>query len=135
MRFRRLRITNNPDKYTEAKKDSEEFPHLVDLVKDEFEIFILDENTKEYFFANEFFYMVDIETFQKPEGTTNGTEMTVDEQYEKACDAAETVLNLIAEAPVLKQTRIISLQILHEKLWKLIIKLEEKTNDQNGKQT
>lgn len=63
MIYRVLKITNNVSGYPECKKDTEEFPYLVQKVEDEMDLFIVDENGTDYP-ANEFFYMVSVEEFQ-----------------------------------------------------------------------
>lgn len=63
IRYRVVEITNNIQDYTECRKDTEEFPHLIELVDDEMDIFIVDENGNGYL-AEEFFHLVDIKQFQ-----------------------------------------------------------------------
>ncbi len=63
MKYRVLEITNNPDGYPEAAKDSQEFPHMVKRVNDEFDLFIVDESGQ-WWPADEFFDMVDLAEFK-----------------------------------------------------------------------
>lgn len=63
MRYRCVKITDNLPDYPECKKDTEEFPHLVDRVSDEMDLFIVDENGEDYP-ADEFFSIVEIDKFK-----------------------------------------------------------------------
>jgi len=66
--FRVLKITNNLENYPECEKDTLEFPSLVAEVSDEMETFILNLETNRWFPANEFFMMVDLESFYVRDG-------------------------------------------------------------------
>ena len=65
--YRVLRITNNIEEYPDAKSNSHEFPHIVPHVEDEFDLFILDLKTRNFWKASEFFHMVDVEQFEVTE--------------------------------------------------------------------
>lgn len=58
-KFRVLHISNNLDEYPQCVKDSDEFPHMIAYVDDEYAMFILDETDGNIYPAGEFFYMVD----------------------------------------------------------------------------
>jgi len=60
-KFRILHISNNLDEYPHCVKDSDEFPHVVDWVKDEYEMFVLDVDGGSIFPAADFFYMFDVD--------------------------------------------------------------------------
>jgi len=63
-KFRVLHISNNLDEYPHCVKDTDEFPHVVKWVEDEYAMFILDEDTQNFYPAGEFFYMTEgITTF------------------------------------------------------------------------
>lgn len=51
--------------------DNDEFPHLIKYVSDEEELFIVNENTGDYWPADEFFMMVTIKRFVVPEDKPN----------------------------------------------------------------
>lgn len=57
-------ITNNLAEYPQHKDDTNEFPHLVEYVEDEEEIFIADPlNPDEFWTARDFFYCVNVREF------------------------------------------------------------------------
>lgn len=64
MKFRVLNITNNIKEYKYCKKDTLEFPELVEEVEDEEACFIYCEDTGEHWLSEEFFYSVTIKTFE-----------------------------------------------------------------------
>jgi len=63
-KFRVLHITNNLDEYPHCQKDNDEFPQVISLVADEYDIFILDVAEGHIWPADDFFYMTEnIESF------------------------------------------------------------------------
>jgi len=63
-RLRVVKITNNIDSYPEAVEDTAAFPHLVDRVEDEYDLFIVDEETGEWWVADEFFQSEEVRYFR-----------------------------------------------------------------------
>lgn len=63
MKYRLLQITTNIEEYPSHKKDTEEFPELVEYVEDDSDIFIMDEE-KRFWYANEFFYQSGVTEFE-----------------------------------------------------------------------
>lgn len=60
MGLRKLRvvhITKVPEAYPECRKDTADFPNLVQYVEDETDTFIVDEVTGAFWPASEFFFM------------------------------------------------------------------------------
>ena len=62
MKYRVLKITNNVEKYPECKEDTKEFPDLVNYVKDEMELIIMNERD-DWVFADEFFFTHTVKEF------------------------------------------------------------------------
>ena len=54
MRYRVVRVTNNPLAYPEYEEASEAFPYLVDEIEDENAVFVVNEDGV-FWHANEFF--------------------------------------------------------------------------------
>ena len=50
-----------PAKYRE---DTKEFPHLIEVIEDEADIFVMDMDRSEWYPAKEFFHMVSISEFK-----------------------------------------------------------------------
>lgn len=63
MKYRVLKISNNVREYPECEQDSIEFPHLVEHLGDEMDIFIMNEKGA-YCLATEFFNTVDVREFE-----------------------------------------------------------------------
>jgi hypothetical protein len=66
LKYRVVKITNNIEGYPECQLDTEEFPDMVKYVKDEMDLFIVDEEGK-FWSASEFFFMETIGEFETHE--------------------------------------------------------------------
>lgn len=64
MNFRVVRITNNIEDYQDCEEDTKEFPELVKYVEDEMNTFIIEEDTEEFYKAEEFFFMTSFKRFK-----------------------------------------------------------------------
>ena len=62
-KLRLVIVTNNPEEYPQHREDSEEFPHLVDRVEDEIELFIVDDEDGGYWEARDFFNCTNVTHF------------------------------------------------------------------------
>jgi hypothetical protein len=56
-------VTREPDEYPEFAEASAEYPQLVEYVKDEYTIFVVDSETGDFWPASEFFYMCEVTAF------------------------------------------------------------------------
>lgn len=63
--YKVVKIANNLKDYPDCKEDTNAYPELVKHVQDEMDLFIVDEDSGEWFPSNEFFYMVKLTTFTK----------------------------------------------------------------------
>lgn len=52
-------LINNPD----CKKDTLKYPHLVEYVEDEYDIFVVNVVNGEFYPARDFFYLVNVDEF------------------------------------------------------------------------
>lgn len=69
MKYRVVRISNNIEEYPDCAQDTKEFPHLIERVSDEMDVFIVADSG-EWWPASEFFHMVDIHMFEGNDGKT-----------------------------------------------------------------
>jgi len=73
-KFRILHITNNLDEYPHCQKDNDEFPHVINLVQDEYDMFVLDEDEGHVYPASEFFYMIETDNISSFNTNTQAIE-------------------------------------------------------------
>ncbi len=62
--FRVLVVTNDLEAYPRYKRDTIDFPELLEYVEDEIETFVFCNETEDFWKAGEFFDMVSIDTFK-----------------------------------------------------------------------
>ena len=67
MNYRVVSITNNVGEYPESAKDTENFPHLVQHLEDEHELFVVRLGTDDFWCADDFLQMVGIRDFSTDE--------------------------------------------------------------------
>lgn len=63
MKYRVACVSNNDTPQKGRSFDNNEFPHLVEEIRDEEEVFIVNESTGEFWFGEEFFLMVSVKHF------------------------------------------------------------------------
>lgn len=122
--FRVLHITNNIEEYPHATKDSDEFPHVVNWLEDEYGMFVLDDSTGSIYPAGEFFYMMETDF----KGFSTDTQQLEDELF-VATNYIRSIRTQCAQAKTAKEEHLACWAAVNESPWLLKNRIELRDKD------